>query len=77
LPKNIGMVFWKLYIPANFGLRGINYALLMKANITSNWLMKPVCGFTFEKFEKLSFQKIIPFEMGHSKNFFSESFEKQ
>ena len=46
----------------------------MKAEISSNWMMKSVMGFTFEKLEKLCFQKIIlKFFVGTFRDFFLES----
>ena len=52
------MIFWKFYISANIGLRGMTFNI-NESQKTHGWLMKSVLGFTFEKFEKLSFQKFI------------------
>ena len=56
--KNIKILFWKLHILANIGFSVLIYTQ-KKGNKTYNWVMKSVLEFTFEKLEKLSFQKII------------------
>ena len=71
------MIFWKLNISEIIGLGGMIFAT-NKSQKTHNWLMKSFFGFTFAKFEKVSFQKIIPeFFHGTFRVFLTESSEKK